>query len=585
MACALVVASASTIVANRMFSKEVLADRENEYRLMIHQTLNSMNLTAKDIESTLISLYSNTDFSSTVQQTELPPSTRSRNIVSKLRYMCYNNSYFTAMLFVDEQGTSFYGARDLGESGAVMQTVVQSRKDQLSGQYTRWFSDAHGNVYVKKDVYTVTPLYRCGMLIARLDTAHLRSLLGLDILTNRIGNSVLLTAQGDPLLINGSFTYKQAKNLYNQYLSSADTYSSVIELDGEEYYLQADHLQFSWKMLHIISLEQMLALTAKVSRANLLICLLIFALSVPLLFFSSHSLTKGIKRLYKAMNEVSKGRFDIVLRLRSKDEIGMLVRHFEWLIGELKVMTEERIHRATEKQQSEYEMLEVKYRSLQAQISPHFICNILTTINIMAEMGKTEKVTDLSVMASRYLRSNLKAVDEKIIALEKEIDHVEAYLEIYRAVYGDYVHLEKEVPQEALPLAVPNMILQPLVENALMHGGIHHGETCRLTLNVDCDDGWLRLQLQDNGKGIEPSLLAELNQAVLEVSFDRKLKGFGLKGVIQRLRFLYGSSHHFEIASSEQGTLIIIKLPAQLHPSDDTPPSVPALPHAASGTL
>ena len=584
MVCALVVSIASTIVANRMFSQEVLADRENEYRLMIHQTLNSMNLTSKDIESALVSLSSSTDFSATVQQMDIPASTRSRDIVSKLRYMCYNNSYFTAMCFVDEHNNVYYGARELGDSGTVMRSVIQNRIHQLSGQYTQWFSDANGDVFVKKDVYTVTPLYRCGMLIARLDTPYLRSLLGVDLLAERTGNSVLLTAQGDPVLISGSMSYDQALEFYRKHLEDTGTYSDIIQMDGTNYYLQADELQFSWKMMHVIPLEHMLAITMKVSKMNLLICAVIFAFSIPLLFLFSHSLTKGVKRLYKTMNEVSKGRFDIVLRPQSKDEIGMLTQHFGWLVGELKNVTEERINRAMEKQQAEYEMLEVKYRSLQAQVSPHFICNILTTINVMNEMGKTEKVTDLSVLAGRYLRSNLKAVDEKIIVLEKEIEHVEAYLEIYRAVYGDYVKLEKEIPQEVLPLAVPNMILQPLVENALMHGGIHHGEVCRLTLQAEISDEWLFLRLGDNGNGIEPSLLAELNHATPDVSFDKKLKGFGLKGVIQRLRFLYGSNHHFEITSSGSGTQIVIQLPAQPYPSDDTLPNGLPSPHAAAGT-
>ena len=117
-----------------------------------------------------------------------------------------------------------------------------------------------------------------------------------------------------------------------------------------------------------------------------------------------------------------------------------------------------------------------------------------------------------------------------------------------------------------------------------MHGGIHHGEVCRLTLQAEISDEWLFLRLGDNGNGIEPSLLAELNHATPDVSFDKKLKGFGLKGVIQRLRFLYGSNHHFEITSSGSGTQIVIQLPAQPYPSDDTLPNGLPSPHAAAGT-
>ena len=558
MLCALLVAAVSYALTSRQIYSELQADRESEYRLIIHQTLNGMDMAAEDIESTLISLHTGIGFAGTVQQ---QGAARSRDIVSKLRYMCYNSSFFTEMALIDADGEIYHGARDLTTSSALMRRAIDMHREELTKQYTQWFADEEGNIFLKKDIYAVTPLYHCGMLIARLDGEHVRSLLGLDIMAGRTGNSVIMSPQGTPFLINGDLSYAQAADVYARCVSGGENFSGIIELGGREYYLQSDALAHSWQMMHLISVQDMQSLPARVSRMNLIVFLMIFALSVPILFIASHSLTKGINRLYRAMDEVSRGNFDVALRTRNNDEIGRLTRHFSWLLGELKTLTAQMISRATEKQQAEYEMLEVKYRSLQSQVSPHFICNILTTINAMAEMDKTEEVSELSILAGRYLRSNLRNVDEKMVSFGRELHNVQTYLEIYRSVYGDRVHLDTEIPQEALPLAVPNMLLQPLVENALMHGGLEESERCDLSVTAAIDGGELHICLTDNGRGIEPALLAELNAAVLDHQFDKKLKGFGLRGVIQRLRLIYGSAHRFEIASSPSGTRIFITLP------------------------
>lgn len=580
-ACALLMTAATGIITNHIFGKETSADRLDEYRLMLRQTLNSMDLAAQDIEADLLSQHTGINFAQSVTDGDALPAVRERNIISKLRYMCYNSDYFEAMAFVDNNGERFFAGANLTEAFTDFSASIDEHFLQLQEQYTQWFSDLAGHIYLKKDIYEVAPLYRCGILIARLDADRLRSLLAFDTISQRSGTIILLDSKGEFLTSTGSLPTQQAMNILHEHHREITDGQSIIMHNDTEYYAQQDSLAHSWQIIHLVSQKDMMALPHRVARTNLIVCFFIFAAFVPLLLLFSHTLTHGVKTLHNAMNEVSQGNFNIKFQNVSGDEIGQLSLHFQRLLKQLQTLTEQMVNRATEKQQAEYELLEIKYRSLLSQVSPHFICNILTTVNALSALGHSDQVCDLAVLASQFFRNNMRASDQKLVTLKQEVCYVEDYMEIYHAIYGDRVCLSINVPQAALQLAVPGMILQPLVENALVHGGLGGVPDGQISIGAELQGDTLHLTLKDNGKGIDPALLDELNEALVCQNPDRHLKGFGLRGVVQRLRLLYGTSQRIQITSSHRETQIAITLPAVYYQTDDMQPDALASPPEA----
>ena len=128
------------------------------------------------------------------------------------------------------------------------------------------------------------------------------------------------------------------------------------------------------------------------------------------------------------------------------------------------------IEEGTQKQLAKQEVNEVKYSSLQSRVSPHFICNILASINALSQMNRTQEAGKLSVLASRYLRKNLNSADKKTIILSEELASVTEYVQIHHSIYRAQFTFTNDVSPEAMRCLVPNMILQPQVENALSHG-------------------------------------------------------------------------------------------------------------------
>lgn len=562
-ACA-AMAGISVALNNRLLTRETERAKREEYRLFARQTLGGLKLVSDDVENTLLSLLASTELARTAADTEQPEATRVRNLRSKLRYLCYDSAYFTAALFVDADGEAFFGASALTEPMDAMLRLYEQGRQRLSESYTVWFSDDAGNIYLKKDLYAITPLYRSGVLVVRLDASLFRSLLSLDI-AGELEGWFAVVYGADALLLGGEGASQEGvAALLQGPLQGGAPFVGTALLDGDDIALACESDVAGWRVLRAVPVWQMLSGPRRVLRGSALAALFTVLLITPVLILMTRSLTRGVRRLTDAMIHAAGGDFDLSLETRDTDEIGELTRRFHWLQGQLKALTRDLVARATAQQEAEYEMLEVKYRSLQSQVSPHFLCNILTTICAMAETGCSPEIVELSVMAGRYLRDNLRSADSKTVPLSREIRYVEEYIDIYRLVYGDHVRFDIDADDALLARQVPYMLLQPLVENALMHGGFSEdGRACALRLQArEAADGALLLSLSDNGDGIPPALMEALNLAAQSSDLDRKLQGVGLRIVLQRLRLLYGHAQRLEVESGAGGTTVRVRIPA-----------------------
>jgi len=553
-----------TVLSNRILQDNILKDKQNEYSVFIRQLLNIVNLTVKETESSFLLLYNSTNFITTVKDKDSPATTRERNIKSKLRYICFENPDISSAAFVDAEG-KIYSAGESTNDEKNIENLIRNNSGKLNEGYTAWLSDDDGSIYLKKNIYAVTPLYYCGYLVAKMVPDYIQANTGFNIAKERNGSIALFTNEGQLVFTGGTITRQEAIDLYDAHVKDSPRFDDQISFNGTACYLHSNRIENSWIAFLVISMDSMQALPINITRMNVLVFLIVFLALIPLILVFAGSLTKGIKNLYRAMSEVSSGRLDITIPSSSKDEIGELTEHFQWLINKLRDYMAKEILHATEKKQAEYAMLEIKFRALQSQINPHFISNVLTAINAQATLGRTEQVGDLSVLAGRYFRENLRKSNEKFAILEEEIQYVKDYLDIFRSVYGDHVIFIEDVPKECMDCTVPNLILQPLVENTLIHGGLDLSketyEIC-LTARLIPDASRIQITLTDNGKGIPEETLRELQEDIKNLSDTETIgKSFGLRGVFKRLYLLYGDRQDIVIQSPAEGIRISFSFP------------------------
>ena len=228
----------------------------------------------------------------------------------------------------------------------------------------------------------------------------------------------------------------------------------------------------------------------------------------------------------------------------------------------------EQLHQSTlrasqEKQQARYELLEFQYQALQSQVSPHFLCNIMAAINMLAASGQIRQVEQLSIDAARYLRRNLRYTNQKHNTVAEEIRMAAEYIQLANVISAVELRFTVSCPRELEECLIPNLILQPLVENSIKHGiPPCMEEPFHVRLTVERQEASLVLTISDNGVGYRQAVIAELEQLQQHDDFQPKSAGFGTAGVIRRLWLQYGDACRFQVHNhTDGGAVTTISIP------------------------
>lgn len=313
--------------------------------------------------------------------------------------------------------------------------------------------------------------------------------------------------------------------------------------------------------------------TERMNRLGAAVLVINTLMSVVLAVWISRSITGPVSRLVDMAGRMSRGNLDLEPLpppRRSDDELGLLSAAFGQMSTNLKALIEK------DKESLEKDRLvkELELQALQSQINPHFLFNTLNVLSKLALLEGAERTSDLIVSMSNLLRYNLRKLDQPV-TLRDELAHVQEYFTIQQARFRDRVRFELDIKPDALQVPVPALTLQPLVENAFVHGieGMEQGAVIRLEIG-HVPEG-VRIALSDNGGGMRE----EVRQALLrlEAGTDNKHStGLGTRNVFKRLQLFYGRSDLVDIDSEPgKGTTITIVIPSgkevePLHvPADD----------------
>jgi two-component system LytT family sensor kinase len=190
----------------------------------------------------------------------------------------------------------------------------------------------------------------------------------------------------------------------------------------------------------------------------------------------------------------------------------------------------------------EKQLAQARLQALQMQLNPHFLFNSLHSISALMHED-VERADGMIARLSDLLRAALDSSETQEVTLREELDLLKRYLAIEKIRFGDRLNVDVAAPAEVLEAQVPNLILQPLVENAVRHGIEPRAKAGRIELRAQQANGALVLEVSDNGPGLPPS------QPMSE--------GVGLSNTRTRLRTLYGEAHGFELRQSPEGGLLV----------------------------
>lgn len=264
--------------------------------------------------------------------------------------------------------------------------------------------------------------------------------------------------------------------------------------------------------------------------------------------FTAIFVTTRIAKLQKAVARVEKEDFSYTLNTTSQDEIGELITSFSKMERKLNYLINE-VYKSRIKEK-EYEM-----KALQAQINPHFLYNTLSLINWKAiEAGKRD-ISKITLALSAFYRTSLNK-GNNITHISGEIENMRSYLSIQLMLHDDGFDVTEDIDDSVLEYTCPNLILQPLIENAIDHGIDVMPEDRRGVISVICKDmdTYIQFVIKDNGIGMTKEQTVKI--------LTKDSKGYGVRNVNERLKLCYGEEYPMIIKSKENtGTEVIITIP------------------------
>jgi two-component system LytT family sensor kinase len=196
--------------------------------------------------------------------------------------------------------------------------------------------------------------------------------------------------------------------------------------------------------------------------------------------------------------------------------------------------------------QLQSQLSQAQLQALKMQLHPHFLFNTLHSISALLNED-TEAARSMIARLGDFLRLTLENSGTQEVSLQKEMDFLKCYLEIERIRFQDRLTTLLDVEPQALDVQVPNLILQPIVENAIRHGIAPRSTPGQIEIQAKHFNGMLRIRVRDNGPGLSVNPIIKRTNG----------KGLGLANTRARLEQLYGASHHFELVNAPDGGLIV----------------------------
>lgn len=328
----------------------------------------------------------------------------------------------------------------------------------------------------------------------------------------------------------------------------------VLRLDGQLYFTcWLTDKEHGWIYLNQFPYSEIYGQITQMRYTLFGIFAVMFVASILIMRRLARAVTRPLQTLSQSMRVVETGDFkaaEAVLPPESSgDETGELTQEFRVMLEKIDLL----IYENYEKQLL---LQEMRYQMLQAQINPHFLNNTLNTVAWMVKAGQNDNANRVIVELGQLLRSALSKKDYASVA--EDIQHTRAYITIQQFRYGKRASFEVDCSGTVEEYMLPKMVLQPLVENAILHGVEDALKHCTVTVSVIEEKDTLRLEVQDDGPGMSQERL----EAVRNFTAKPKGHGIGLKNIKERLEMAFGEDCTFHIDSAlDQGTTVRIVVP------------------------
>ena len=337
-------------------------------------------------------------------------------------------------------------------------------------------------------------------------------------------------------------------------------------LAGEKYLINSVPItKPNWRIYCLTSFKDINAEALSTRNLTLAIAFFLAAFAFIVIFVFMNRFLSPLYEIMEKIKEVGRGHFNVTFPAARLDEVGMLGASMNEVVSQLDFIMEENSALSNRMLHSQLIEKEAQVNMLYSQIQPHFIYNTLNMISISVQIGNSDEAVLMINKLSKLMRSMSKS--DSIHSLGSELELLRDYLDIQERRYGDRLEYKITVDDGIEDVKIPTLLLQPIAENAVVHGCEHGRTKTIIDISATADEDCVNIKIHDNGRGMDSITLSNIKEKVERTaseSSDSSFKqgGTGLRNVNQRLKIRYGSEYGINIESTpDEGTTVTLKVP------------------------
>lgn len=315
-----------------------------------------------------------------------------------------------------------------------------------------------------------------------------------------------------------------------------------------------------WKVINIVDKDN-LFYEVNLLRYLTFACLAVIVIIVMIVIIVfSNKFYESVKVIVNGMNEVKKGNFNVRIELNTEDELSFIGDEFNQMSSKINSLVKDITN------QSEYiielsnKRREAEIKAIVAQINPHFLYNTLDCINWMAIKNENYEVSNMVGNLAQILRYSIGDINKEV-SIYEEVEWLKKYVYLQQLRFNNSFALDLNVNENVLGCRIHKLMLQPLVENCIIHGfkGYDNGRELKVSINK-FENSYILITVKDNGNGIEQKKLEEIINNI--ESGENEDENIGIRNIYDRIKIYYGEVTKFEIKSIEgEGTTIKLSIP------------------------
>ena len=363
------------------------------------------------------------------------------------------------------------------------------------------------------------------------------------------GDDILFSSDADPSVSHVDALVRQAQE------HTSDAWETL-QADGTEYYVRCREIGPSgWHIASILPHRDVFRLSRELSLEMLAIVISVALAAYLLAYLISQSTLKRISQLAKTMQAVEKGNVSVRLEPSGNDEIAQLMGSFNQMMDQVDALMEERVEHGRQ-------IKNLELKALQAQINPHFLYNSLDLINCTAINRNVPEISRMVNALGKFYRLSLSKGRE-VISLADELRHAKLYVEIQNLRFENRILTEWETDPAAERCQIIKIVLQPILENAILHGIFEKpSKGGHLKIKVRrCADG-IRIAVEDDGVGMDEATLLAVFSGTAPSGNTITSGGYGIRNIQERLLLAYGAPYGLSCESRPgKGTTVTVHIP------------------------